>query len=605
MKVADYIIKVLADEGIKEAFLVYGAANGDIVDAFTRNERIRYICTMHEQAAGFAAEGYAKISRKFGVAIATSGPGGQNFVTPIGNCFYDSVPVLFITGQVKTQFMRPNDSIRQVGFQETDIVKIVEPITKYAVCVKDPLSIRYELEKALFLMKNCRPGPVLLDIPIDVQQVQIDPESLAPYVPMVLKPGMIAPNQDEKIYANLLKDIKASKRPIILVGGGAFEAREAIRYLSTTLGVPVCRTWNARDIITDDFVNFGGDVGTYGGRGRNFAIQNCDLLISIGSRISGRITGGKPDTFARHAKKWMIDIDLGNLLPANQQFTINHSVMSDAKQFTIGFIQHVEKSFYGKFNSDKFLPWMYKCKAWVEAYDPVDIHADKKVVGVNPYLFMRSLSDVASEKDIIVSDCGGNQVIFAHAFKTKRGQRCFTNNGNSPMGFSMCGAMGAWFVQDKPEGNTICIIGDGGMTMNSQELQTIKNYDIDIKIFILDNRIYGITKAFQEVNFEGRAEACGPKGYAPPDFVKVAMAYGVRTVVINNPDTMDHLTALVLREPGPIVCIVKCPEWHSYYPKISGWHTPIEDMEPLLNNKEFMENMLIRPSDATIKARGL
>lgn len=625
MKLADYVINRLAEEGIEEMFVVYGAANGDLIDAFTRTDKTKYICTMHEQAAGFAAEGYAKISGKFGVAIATSGPGGMNFLTPIGNCFYDSVPCIFITGQVKRQFMKSNPSVRQVGFQETDIVSIVTPVTKYATCIMEAEHVRFELEKALFYMRQGRPGPVLIDIPIDIQQVEINPDELEA---CPIQDLANLPNTDKKMYRDLLADIKNAERPVILVGGGALKAKEAIQYLSTELNIPCFRTWNAKDIITNDFVNFGGDVGTYGGRGRNFAVQNSDLLISIGSRISGRITGGKPETFARAARKWMIDMDPANLIGDLQQVKMDVNILADARKFTSEFIEFVQESHPALRPPHwQFEKWMNTVKAWRDKYDPINIHKDVKCEGVNPYIFMRKLSDMCSVNDVIVSDCGGNQVIFAHAFETKNGQRCFTNNGNSPMGFSMCGALGAWFAQQKKIrnivinksrqmgmkklmreiiGNVICIIGDGGMTMNIQELQTLKNYGINVKTFIINNHIYGITKAFQKVNFGGRSEACGPKGYVPPDFIGIAQAHGISTTTIENEGCDWHSQIqTVLDAEGPYICNVECPEWHSYLPKISGWDQAIEDMEPYLSNEEFLENMIIQPSEASMRKRGL
>lgn len=625
MKLADYVINRLAQEGIEEMFVVYGAANGDLIDAFTRTNKTKYICTMHEQAAGFAAEGYAKVSGKFGVAIATSGPGGQNFLTPISNCFYDSVACLFITGQVKRQFMRSNPTIRQVGFQETDIVSIVSPVTKYAICIMEPLHVRFEIEKALFYMRTGRPGPVLIDIPIDVQQADINPDELEAFPTQAMTQ---LPETDKKVYRDLLLDIKAARRPVILVGGGAIKAKEAIQYLSTELNIPCFRTWNAKDIITNDFINFGGDVGTYGGRGRNFAVQNSDLLISIGSRISGRITGGKPETFAREAKKWMIDMDPANLIRDLQQVKIDVNILADANKFVAEFIDFIGEGHPAvRPPRGQFDAWMKNVVEWRDKYDPVNIHQNVKCEGVNPYVFMRKLSDMCSVNDVIVSDCGGNQVIFAHAFETKNGQRCFTNNGNSPMGFSMAAAMGAWFAQQKKTrnvvisknrpigmkklmkeiiGNVICIIGDGGMTMNIQELQTLKTYGINVKVFIINNHIYGITKAFQKVNFEGRSEACGPKGYVPPDFIGIAQAHGISTAHIVNQELDWHSTIQhVLDADKPFICNVECPEWHSYYPKISGWDQAIEDMEPYLSNEEFLENMIIQPSEASLRKRGL
>ncbi len=295
MKLADYVINYLSDIGVKEAFVVYGAANGNLIDAFTRNDDIRYVATMHEQGAGFAAEGYAKVSKNIGVAIATSGPGGMNFVTSVGNCFYDSVPCLFITGQIKTKYMRPDESIRQIGFQETDIVSVVKPLAKYAKLIEDPNSIKYELQKAVYLAKNGRPGPVFLDIPIDVQKAEINPDELIGFDEELQEVCYNTARINHQIDL-LLEDLAKSKRPCLMVGGGVrlANAEKDILKLAELLKVPCFPTWNALDVIASDFEYYGGRIGTYGGAGRNFGIQNCDLLLAVGSRISGRITGGEP-----------------------------------------------------------------------------------------------------------------------------------------------------------------------------------------------------------------------------------------------------------------------------------------------------------------------
>lgn len=600
MKVADYIIKRLEEAGIRECFVVYGAANGDLIDAFTRMEKIRYICTIHEQGAGFMAEGYAKASGNFGVAIATSGPGGQNFVTSIANCYYDSVPCLFITGQVKTQFMRQADSkIRQIGFQETPIVEIVSPIVKYAKCITKPEEVQWSLEYALHKMKSGRQGPVLLDVPIDVQKAEVE---INENYSLYSSSSSSSEENLHKAFDRLKADLKNSKRPYILVGGGTGHCRELIEHLVECFNIPVSPTWNAIDIITSDMKNYAGRVGTYGGDGRNFGIQNCDLLICFGTRISGRITGGKPETFARESKKWVIDIDHHNKKQMESQgIKVDEFICEGVYHFLKEFIRSYEKETppEDKVKAGRFDDWMKQCVQWRDKYDPINLHFNFMNLlekGVNPYLFMRQLSQACGKHDVIVSDCGGNQVIFAHAFQTKRGQRCFTNNGNSPMGFSMCGAIGAWFATSKKEErNIICIIGDGGMQMNIQELQTIFNYNVNIKIFIINNGIYGITKAYQKVNFEGRAEACESPHYTCPDFRAVVHAYGVNYVRIDNPFKVKEILNADLNQGYPIIFDVVCPDWHSYYPKISGWKTPIEDMEPYLPRDEFQGNMIINP----------
>ena len=593
MKVADYIINYLADYGIKDVFLVYGAANGDLVDAFTRNDDIRYIAVMHEQGGGFAAEGHAKISGKIGVAMATSGPGGMNFVTSIGNCFYDSVPCLFITGQINSQFMRPDESIRQIGFQETDIVSIVKPMTKYAKLIEKPEDVKYELEKAIYEATNGRPGPVLLDIPINIQKQEIEPQELIGYdkeTTSVYHQGTIRHQVRQ-----FIEDLKNSERPCLMIGGGVrlSGAVDELLELGRELKIPMFPTWNALDIVCSDYEYYGGRIGTYGGAGRNFGIQNSDLLLAIGSRISGRITGGNIHTFAREAKKYMVDVDKAGLQPKLQQVPFDVNIYSDAKMFIQMLIGEL------KVHPDlpDFSSWVDKVMDWKIKYDPVvdSMYESRKYP--HPYAFTRILSEEMKSNDIFVADCGGNIVVSNHAFETKNGQRYFTNNGNSPMGFSFAGAIGASVAADDSQ-NVVCVIGDGGFNMNIQELQTIVNYNIPVKTIILNNHIYGITKAFQETNFEGRAEACGPIGYNPPNFKDIVDAYKVPTMVVDDGSDYEKIRKQIrefLNHKGPIVMDLNCHEYHTYDPKIVGWETPIEDMYPYLPEDEFNENMYIKP----------
>lgn len=590
IKVADYVIKFFADKGIEKMFVVYGAANGDLIDAFTRIKNTKYISIMHEQAAGFAAEGYSKVKNLPGIAIATSGPGGQNFVTPIANCFYDSVAAIFITGQIKKQFLRPDKKVRQIGFQETDIVGITNPITKRSVMITDEKKIKFELEYCYHLATTGRQGPVLIDIPMDIQKKIVDIRKLKGFKP---RQNDFKINKVTKQVEKFLKDFKKSDRPAILVGAGARNAIKEIQKLGQLLNVPVYPTWNALDIITSDYSNYCGRVGTYGGSGRNFGIQNSDLLLTIGCRLSGRITGGNVQSFAREAKKYMVDIDPANLKTKWQQLKFDENIYCDAKVF----IKILAQNFKKKKQEKKYLnknKWLQTCLNWKNKYDPVKKEFYKNHNYVQPYAFIRILSEKMSKNDTFVADCGGNIVISNHSFETKLGQRYFTNNGNSPMGFSFAGGLGACVAN--PKVNTVCVIGDGGMNMNIQELQTLKNYKINLKTIILNNHIYGITKAYQKTNFQGRMEACGPVGYSPPNFVDICRAYKVETIELNqNSKISETLDFFLSYNKGPIVLDVNCHEHHTYEPRIFGWNTPIEDMYPYVSRKEFKENMYIKP----------
>ena len=590
MKVADYIIKYLADYGIDDMFIVYGSANGDMVDAFVRTDNTRYIAVMHEQGGGFAAEGWTKVKGLPSVSMATSGPGGMNFVTPIGNFFYDSVPGLFITGQINSQFMRPDESIRQIGFQETDIVSICKPITKYAKMIEKPEDVKYEIEKALHMATEGRPGPVLLDIPMNVQKADIDVDTLIGYdsgIKTTFDTDIINKQID-----TLIEDLKNSERPCLMIGGGVrlSGAIDELLELGRELKIPMFPTWNALDVVCSDYEYYGGRIGTYGGAGRNFGVQNSDLLLAIGSRISGRITGGNIHSFARGAKKYMVDVDKAGLQRFLQQVPFEECIYSDAKLFIELLMERLKTV-----DLPDFSEWTDRVMDWKKKYDPVTKDMYKPTKYPHPYTFSRILSEEMKSDDVFCGDCGGNIVVTNHAFETKTGQRYFTNNGNSPMGFSFAGGIGAAIAAEKSQ-NVVCVIGDGGFNMNIQELQTLINYNVPLKTIIMNNHIYGITKAFQETNFQGRAEACGPKGYDPPNFVKIVEAYGIKTMTVDDGTDYDKVRQQIrefLDYDGPVVLDLNCHEYHTYDPKVIGWQTPIEDMYPYLPDDEFDNNMYI------------
>ena len=410
---------------------------------------------MHEQAAGFAAEAYYKVKNIPGVAIATSGPGGQNFVTPIANCFYDSVPCIFITGQVKTQFQKPSPNIRQIGFQETDIVDISKSVTKYCKMILPDDDFIQEIKKAYIEALTGRPGPILLDIPMDVQKQVIN------YDEKSIQKIQFQQNFNEqdirKKIKNFLHDLASSKRPVVLAGGGVRTSNAILEFqnLFEKLGIPCYPTWNAIDIVTSDFKNYCGRVGTYGGAGRNFGIQNADLLLTIGSRLSGRITGGNVKSFSRNSKKYMVDIDEHNLVTEWQEVPFDINIHSDAKLF-LSLLNEETSNYIKKKSHEK---WLKTCIDWKLKYDPVkNDHYKDKSNNIHPYAFIRELSKKLTKNDVIVTDCGGNVVITNQSFETKLGQRFFSNNGNSPMGYSFAASLGAALA--KPKGNIVCIIGD-------------------------------------------------------------------------------------------------------------------------------------------------
>jgi len=590
MKASDFIIDHLAKKGIRHAFVVTGAADANLIDAFNRHTQMKPIAVMHEQAGGFAAEAYAKISGNLGLAIATSGPGGHNLVTPIGNCYYDSTPCVFLTGQVNSQFMRPDENMRQLGFQETPIVDIVRPITNYAALVKDPKKIRYELEKAIHMAESGRPGPVLLDLPMDVQRADLDIESLERFVPT--RNSRLNSSLDEQI-DSFLRDLSTSERPAMIIGGGVRLGNALPEFLKVArqLKIPCYPTWNALDVVTSDLEVYGGRIGTYGGPGRNFGVQNSDLLLLVGSRLSGRITGGNVSSFARGAKIYAVDVDEHLMQRKYQQVPFDESILADAKTF----LGRLSEQITSRGKTPDFSDWLKRNQAWVIRYDPVKPEHFASS-SLNPYAFMQMLYEQTGNLDVIVGDCGGNQVLASQALKLKQGQRFISSNGNSPMGFSFAGAIGAQLANPS-ESNTICLIGDGGFNMNMQELQTLRTYNIPLKTFIIDNGVYGIIRAYQRTNLGSRFLASGPDGYVPPNFEAICKAYGIRTESITTTAEAPGKIRQVLDAKEPVVCDVQLPGFDNYEPRVSGWRTPIEDMEPFLPREEFRRQMTVPPLD--------
>ncbi len=577
MNVADYVLLRLAQAGVTRFFMVYGGAIGELMDAVTRQSRITHTVCQHEQAAGFAAEGWAKVSGHIGVAMATSGPGGGNLVTCIQNAYYDSVPMIFITGQVSTKFSCQDPKMRQLGFQETPMSQIAAPITKWSVQVSDAGDIVSIMDRAILLATRGRPGPVLLDIPTDVQKADVgEPrmgEGMISYDEFWESPFVISNGIDVVIGA-YLANLYEAKRPVLLIGGGCRHSKGKFREMAEKLNIPTVVTWNAMDVCTSDLPYYAGRVGTYGGAGRNFAIQNADLVLAIGCRMSGRITGGMPKTFAPHAKTFAINID-PTPLPVQSDFTLH----CDAGTFMTAMSSRLSQR--------SSSAWSAQCRKWRVRYDPVQPEHFREW---HHYGFVRRLSNMLPADAIVVADTGGNVIMLAHCFETKQGQTVFTSNGNTPMGFALCGAIGAWFAD--PSRPLVVLIGDGGMQLNIQELQTIKHYAIPVKIFVLNNGILGNTKIYQVQNYGGRTIACDEAGgYSAPQFTAVSFAYGIQAEALSEWSRFERVVGAALAHDGPFLVDVVHKDFCDYAPKMVRWDRGIHQMEPDLPKDEYEANM--------------
>lgn len=592
MKLSDYLASFLAKMGIRHVFQIIGGASVHMVHSIAATKGIDYVCVQHEQAGAMAAESYSRITKNLGCAMATSGPGMTNLITGIGCAYFDSTPTLYITGQVNTDESRQGRKVRQIGFQETAIVEIVKPITKFALQVTNPKDIRYCLEKAIYIAKSGRPGPVLLDIPMDLQRAEINLKELKTFNPKEVKIDVDNPKVIKNNIKKAIEVFRKAKRPVVIAGGAIRYADqiENFEQLVNLLNTPVVVTWSGIDTLYHNHPLYIGQIGVYGHRGANFTVQNSDCILSIGSRLDTRITGGKPETFARAAKKVVIDIDRAELFKG-RGLTPDIAICADIRDIIPQFIAEAKKVKIPKQNL-----WLNKTLEWKKRYPAVLDEWRQKKDFINPSVFIETLSKHLPDDAIVITDCGGNLTWTIQAFHVKKGQRLFSAMGNSPMGYSFAASIGASFALDQKE--VICIIGDGGLQINIQELQTLKFYNLPIKLFILNSRSYAIIKQFQEMYFDSNFLATEPEtGYSVPDFVKVAKSYDLKTEQIKTSNQLENKIKKVLKHKGPIVCDVWIPSDAKLIPKLE-FGKPIEDLSPLLPREEFLQNMIIPPLES-------
>jgi len=587
MKLSDYVAHFLAEQGIKHVFLITGSAAVHLIDSIAKNPDIDYVCTQHEQAAAMAAEAYSRITENLGAALSTSGPGATNLITGVCCAYFDSIPAIFITGQVPRSQMKRGYAVRQLGFQETDVVSMFESTTKYAVLVDDPQSIKYELEKATYLARTGRPGPVLLDIPDDVQRAEINPDELKSFVPEEA-PGLNKPGWDIK---RVLELIAESKRPVVIFGGGIKSSKAQAKAVAFAekLGFPVALTWAAMDILPYNHPLVVGGFGVSSVRWGNFAVQNSDLILTIGTRLDTHEAGDKLKTFAREAKKIVLDIDKGELDKyKGRGMNVDIMINADAGDF----FDQINDKLDGISQQD-ITGWTEKIKEWKNKYPVCPPQYFEQKEKVNPYVFMDCLSEASSEGDVIITDAGATLTWTMQAYKVKKNQKLFSAFNHSPMGYALPASIGAHYADGK--NTVICIIGDGGIQMNIQELATIARHKLPIKIFLIDNRGYAIIRQTQETWLDSRYEASSLEGgLALPDFINIARAYGIGTEVIDNHAELRGKLSKILASHDAVLCTVNLRPDEKITPKLA-FGRPIEELTPPLDRKEFLENMLIEP----------
>lgn len=537
MKVCDYIVKYMEAKGVRHVFGYPGGMILPLMNSLSYSEKIKLHVTYHEQGAALAACGYAKTRGEVGVVLSTSGPGATNLITGIADAYFDSAPVIFITGQCNSKESKGDRKVRQKGFQETDIVSIVKRICKYAVYVDEPENIRKYLALAFFYASEGRGGSVLLDIPMDVLQSEIDGD-VSEEISIIQKAKSAKAESDlnYELYTNIknsvLYELAISKKPLIIVGNGIYSSKvrnECIKLLNT-LEIPVVSTMMAVD-ISPDISKYYGFIGVYGHRLANIILNECDLLICLGTRLSIRQTGFQISKFAPMAKIIRIDIDKAEL---------DCRIRSDEIQFTADLRQLIpdlcndseleeEKN---KIFGHKFAQWIERCRFLEKQLQGIDKNPENEIV--------KKISSHIPEGVAIVTDVGQNQIWAAQSFKFKQNQRMIFSGGHGAMGFALPAAIGAYYSSGKP---VICFTGDGGFQMNIQELQFISHKKLPIKIFVFNNHGLGMIRHFQELNFDKNyAYTIEGHGYSNPDFCELAKAYKIDAYKISNLDSFENLS---------------------------------------------------------------
>ena len=595
IRLADHVARFVRDQGVDCAFLVPGGGAMYLADAFGATPGLRYVANHHEQASSIAAEAYSRINGRLGCALVTTGPGGTNAVTGCAGAWIESVPLLVISGQVKRADLIGASGVRQMGPQEVDIVSIVKPITKYAVTVMDPADIRYHLERAAHEATTGRRGPVWIDIPLDVQNSQIDPDALRGYEP----PPTASRAELDVHCAEVMALIARAERPIILAGHGVrlAEAAGAFRTLYEALQIPVVTTWNATDLIPADHPLSVGKPGVVALRAPNFAVQNSDLVIAIGARLDNVVTAHNPAKFGRCAKKIMVDVDAAELAKFDGVESFALRIQSDAK----AFVEALTPLAKAQKPRDR-AAWLARCVEWKKRYPINDGAPFPKSGPIGHFHLTQALSDELPPHSLIVTGSSGLAVEFFYTgFHNKEGQRVFLTSGLGAMGYGLPAMIGAYMASDKKP--FVGVESDGSLMMNLQELQTIASLKLPLRLFVMNNQGYASIRNTQRNYFEGRYVGSGPTaGLEIPDFVALAKTLGWDAFRIEDAaDLNSGIQRALAHRGGPLLVDVRLVTDEALFPKSAALpqadgsmiSMPLEDMSPLLPRDEFRANMIV------------
>ena len=592
IKVADYVIKCLEETGAKHMFMLPGGGAMHLNDSLGNSKKIQYVCCLHEQACAIAAEAYARVTNNIGLLMVTTGPGGTNALTGVAGAYLESTPVFVVSGQVKRMDMINNQGVRQQGMQELDIISVVKPITKYAALVDDPQMIRYHMERALYEASHGRKGPVWLDIPLDVQATMVDEDALMGYTSCNFEKNSTL----ERQVLRVIQELNQSERPVLLAGNGIrlADAQEEFMKLIEEIEIPVLTTWNGIDLVDEENKLYFGRPGGLGHRYANFMQQNSDFFLSIGARLNLLQTGYNFDGFAREAVKVMVDVDEAELHKINVRPDI--PICADAKEF-IGLLLANKDKIQKKNRTD----WFDYGSQMKEKYPIVKSEYWEQKDLVNTYCLVDTISKYMTENDIYVSGSSGSCIdISMQAFRVKKGQRVFCTKGLASMGYGFPSAIGACIASNGKR--TVGVNGDGGFSMNIQELETVRRLNLPVKMFILSNKGYGAIKATQTNLFEGHLVACNEQsGLSLPSVAKIAAAYGIKTFTISDHSELENTVKAVLDWDGPVICEVMTPIELTAFPKQVSYKRsdgqmeskPLEYMNPPISDEEMQENMII------------
>jgi acetolactate synthase I/II/III large subunit len=594
IRVADYIAGHLEAIGVKDVFLLSGGGMMHLIDAISRVKGIDYHCCHHEQACAMAAESYARLKGSLGVCYATSGPGGTNTLTGVVGAWLDSAPVLFITGQSNVrQSIRGSGikGLRQFGTFEVDIVPIMESVTKYAVFLDDPSKARYHLEKAIYLAQGGRPGPVLLDIPLNVQGAMIDPQTLAGFTP---PPSDAAPSTNAPTMQGILHRIRNAKRPLILAGHGVRVADAVEQFASVIrmLNIPVVTTQLGKDILHYDHPLFIGHPGVKGDRASGFAVQNADLLIILGCSLHNQTTGYEMDLFAPNAYK--IQVDLDEAVLQREQVGVAQKIRSGVKEFLI----LMEKLLPEQERSLQHAQWLKRCQMWKTKYDVMNEPHDLSDGPVNYYEFQDVLSTILRGDEVILADAGSAFYIFGQAFKLKRAQRYIASGGLATMGYTLPACIGAACAD--PSKTIIGLTGDGSFHMNAQELAVVRHANLNVKLFVLNNEGYSCIRNTQDAYFSGHHVGTDAKtNVSFPAFNRLAEAYDLPFIRCNDRSELGDTVRKALQTDGPVFCEVMCQFNQPFLPVLTSEKKEdgtlvakaLHELAPFLSEEEVTQNM--------------